>query len=474
MRRSRFILLSVLVLALLALGACGGQTPAGDTGGDGGEAAQTEQEPTQPAASEGNEESTGGTEASGPEGCNIAAPDSPATIDMIGWAFPITEFYAKELEKCNDVENLTVNTQLLDSGSAQEQARLALSSGGTPPFEIVHADDGFIVQIGSEGWLYPLDDLIETYSDEYNLGDISDNLWGVGTIDGKRYGVPIVANTMMLMYRQDLLDKYNLEVPETYDDVIAACETLQQEDSIVMPFTMNLHAGWAWRTEFHNFLKGYGGKWLNDDNTPAFNSPEGVAAVEKMLDVVDACMGEEGLTWSIDDSEVGLETGDLAMANIWASRAANMKDPELSSFVEEIQYAPAPRPKAGGPHGGPAAVDFYTIPADTEVDPDLIFRTIMEAADQESQMGAAELAIVTRQSVMESEVSGSYVPPARETIENGAGNYGSNPAVFLARTAIANNLPNVATGSMTPQEALDAAAEAYVQEATAQGFLDEQ
>jgi len=402
--------------------------------------------------------------------CNVQPPAEKTRVNMIGWTYPIVDFYAEELEKCNQVDNLIVNTQMLDSGSAHEQIRLALSSGETSPYDIVTTDDPFVVELANEGWLLPLDDLIEKYRDEYDLGDIPEGIWEAATVNGKIYGIAVEANTMHLFYRPDLLEKYNLAVPDTYDDVIAACEVLKQEDSIDLPFTINLHAGWAWRIEFHNFLKASGGTWLNEDSTPAFNSPEGVAAVEKMKQVVDACMGEEGLTFSIDDSEIGMETGALAMVNTWATRAANMDNPEKSEYVGKIDFAPAPRVVPGGPHAGPAAVTFYSIPAKTKVDPDLIFRIIMEATDFQSQLGAAALGIPVRSSVVD-KAEARYLPAAMETIANGAGNYGTNPAVAIAEVAIANWLPKVGSGELTPQEALDAAAEEYIEEATAQGYL---
>ena len=148
-------------------------------------------------------------------------------------------------------------------------------------------------------------------------------------------------NTRHLFYRPDLLEKHGVDVPETWDDVIDACGVLSAEDSIVIPFTIQLHAGWAWRSEFGNMLLGFGGKPLNDDNTPAFNSDEGVTALEKLVEIVDACMGEEGLTYSIDDSQIGIATGELAMAFTWASRAASMDDPDFSDYVGGIDFAPA-------------------------------------------------------------------------------------------------------------------------------------
>jgi ABC-type glycerol-3-phosphate transport system substrate-binding protein len=404
--------------------------------------------------------------------CNVTPPETATVIDMIGWSFPITDFYANELRACNAVDNIRVNTQLLTSADAREQVRLALSGGGESPFEIIHADDAFIVELASQGWIMPLDDLIAQYADEYDLYDIPAQLYASATYNGQIYGIPFTANTMHLFYRMDLLEQYDIAVPETYDDVIAACNTLRDAEEIELPFTMNLHAGWAWRVEFHNFLGSFGGTWLNEDNTPAFNSEAGVAAVTKMLEVVEACMGSEGLTYSIDDSEIGMEQGDLAMMNIWASRAANMDNPDLSNYVGLIGFAPAPRANPEGRHAGPAAADFYVIPATTPVDPDLIFRVIMEAVDVESQTRAAQLGIITRASVAASGVGGRYLAAAAQTIAEGAGGYGPNPAVAVARVAIENNLPRVISEGLSPQEALDAAAEAYITEARNRGFLD--
>ena len=59
--------------------------------------------------------------------CVLDPPMEAAEINFMGWAFPITEFFAAELEKCDEVENLAVSIQLLDSPSAEEQANLALA-----------------------------------------------------------------------------------------------------------------------------------------------------------------------------------------------------------------------------------------------------------------------------------------------------------------------------------------------------------
>jgi ABC-type glycerol-3-phosphate transport system substrate-binding protein len=237
-----------------------------------------------------------------------------------------------------------------------------------------------------------------------------------------------------------------------------------------MPFTVNLSAGWAWEIEFFQMQRAFGGKFLDENNQPTFNDETGVNAVEKLVEIADACMGIDGYTFSINDQEVAVQIGTLPVTNMWASRAANMSDPERTDLVDVIAYAPAPRAEEGGPRAGSAWNDFYMIPANTTNDPDLIFRIIMEAADEESQREAAEIGMTTRLSV--AEFGGPYLPAANQTIVEGIGIYDKNQAVGIVRAKLAEFLPLVGTGELSPQEALDAAAAAYIEEATAQGFIE--
>jgi ABC-type glycerol-3-phosphate transport system substrate-binding protein len=149
-----------------------------------------------------------------------------------------------------------------------------------------------------------------------------------------------------------------------------------------------------------------------------------------------------------------------------------MDDPDRSAFVGGIGFAPAPAPAAGTPLGGSAWNDFYMIPTTTDVERELAFLVIMEAADIESQTRAADFGIVTRQSVAESGVGGRYLEAASQTIANGVGIYEANPAVPLVRTALSSILPLVGNGDLTPEEALAQAEAAYTAEATAQGFIE--
>jgi ABC-type glycerol-3-phosphate transport system substrate-binding protein len=401
--------------------------------------------------------------------CNVAAPAGATQVSMIGWTFPIMDFYASEIEACGEVENIDVNVQLLQSADAQAQMRLAASSTGASPYDIVHGSNNFINELASLDWLMPLNDLIEQYSEQYNLGDIDDSVFAAVTQGGNIYGIPIVINTQFFYYNTEILAAADVEPPQTYSDVIAACEAMDEDAlGIDFAFGMVLSAGWAWQLEWVNIYLAYGGELLDENNMPVFNNETGVAALELMSQIVDACMGEDGLLLSTDDLQAGIANGSIAMGHMWASRAAMMDDEELSDVVGLIEFAPALYPAEGSLRAAIAWADYLAIPATSEVDPAVAFSIIMEAADADSQAAATSLGLVPRNSA-----SGSaprYANAALQTIAEG-GPVSTNPARAIADTALGQFLPMVATGEMTAQEALDAAAELYTTEATTQGFI---
>ena len=397
--------------------------------------------------------------------CPIPEPADSVSVDVLGWEFPVTAQYAKEFEECNH-GNLSVNVQLLASADAQDQITLDLGTG-SPEFEVMQMTNS---TIGTHAVnLMDLTPLIEKYSEEFDLGDISDAMWGTGVVDGRMLGVPVISNTRHFFYNEQILSENGVTPPTTFAELIEACGALRgagYDD----PFNMNVAANWANDLEFHDIIKSLGGDYLNADNSPAFNSPEGLAAVEHMIAIRDACMSDAGRKFSIDDAEAALRAGELPMASIWASRAAAMDDEENSLVVGQIVFAPSLYTEEGSLRTGAAFVDLYAIPAETSVDPEIIFGVIMAATDLESQNAAAAHAAVSRSSA--SNPGGPRNSAALlQSIAEGVGSQGKNPALPLAQAAIGDELLDVLQNNADPATALANAEARYIEEATAAGFM---
>ena len=66
-------------------------------------------------------------------------------------------------------------------------------------------------------------------------------------MDGKTYGIVTDTHVQALYYNKDYFDQYNIAPPETWDDLLAACETLKNAgiDPIAVTGTYAPYMG-AW------------------------------------------------------------------------------------------------------------------------------------------------------------------------------------------------------------------------------------
>lgn len=448
---------SVAVLAALGLlaTACGSDN-SDDAGTD------------DPATTTTASGSTGGDVAAGmiSDDCPIPIPTEDVTIDLMGWEFPVTKAITDELQEC-DSDKMSINIQLLDNASAQDQITLDFSTGA-PQFEIVHATDS-LVGIWADN-LTDLSPFIEKYREEFELDQIPQAMWDGATVDGRILGVPLFSNTMHFFYNAEIFAENGLEAPDNYDDVIAACGVLKAA-GFDDPFNMNLSANWAWEIEFNNILGTLrSGDVINEDNTPAFNTPEGIAAANKVIEISEACMSDAGRAFGIDDSEAALRSGELPMAEIWASRAAQMDDPENSLVVGLIEFGPALRTSADSIRTGPAFVDYYAIPAGGEVDPETVFLALMAAIDVESQNAAAAHAAVARLGATNPDAPRNGEASAISVAE-GVGSRTKSPALPLAQGILGDALLEITSNGADPATVLAEAEATYIEEAKTAGFL---
>ena len=109
----------------------------------------------------------------------------------MGWEFPIITTYAEELEDC-EAGNYEFNLQFLDSTEARS-AMTQDAATGSPNFQLYQGSNSFIGELANQGFLMPLNDLIEQYSDEFGLDQIDQAFFDMASIDGNIYALPMVS-----------------------------------------------------------------------------------------------------------------------------------------------------------------------------------------------------------------------------------------------------------------------------------------
>ncbi|MEO0491921.1 MAG: extracellular solute-binding protein [Actinomycetota bacterium] len=398
--------------------------------------------------------------------CAIPNPEETVELDVMGWEFPIITAFADELDECTD-GNYELNYQFLDSTEARN-AMTQDAATGAPTFELYQGSNAFIGELANQGFLMPLNDLVEKYRDEYDLDQIDQAFWDMASIDGQIYAVPMVSNTMHLFYNEPALAEVGVDVPTTFEDAFAACADIQAAGYDI-GFLYMLSAGWAWQIEFDSVLGSLGVSPIDPvTGQPNFNGPEGIEAATTLKNMWEQCAPNASASYSTDDVQAAFQTGEAILGHTWASRAGAMDDPEASTVVGDIQYAQA-LTSGQGIAAAPAYIDGWGIPVGVEGDVDAIFLAMMAATDLESMEVAAEFGLVTRAGV--SNPDGPRDAAAAEaSLVNGRGADLTHPAAGIARAKLGEALVTILDGTSV-EDALAAAEEAYLAEAGEQGLL---
>jgi multiple sugar transport system substrate-binding protein len=246
-----------------------------------------------------------------------------------------------------------------DSSSAWHDSLAVWLSAQDPTIDIYGMDTPWVREFGTAGWAAPLNDQIPEFENFAPSG------LDTFSHQGNRLGVPVWGSITGLFYRADLLEEYGFEPPETFDDLIEAAETITADrpelSGFIWPGSKAETLVMVWASMLH----GFGGQYFEDDGSCAFNSPEGVAAVEFMKNVIDTGISPQEVTaWDSEAARTRFAEGEAVFLWHNADIVSWLDNEEKSAVVGNWGLIPTPAQPDGrhsGVTGGFAfAVNPYT------------------------------------------------------------------------------------------------------------------
>ena len=197
--------------------------------------------------------------------------------------------------------------------------------------------------------------------EEYGLeGDPNDSygyidkFWAEGSIydkEGTIYSIPFNKSTEVLFYNKTLFDKYNWDVPETWDDVIEICEAWKETSEYQQAQNEGKKVGGIGIDSEANFfitiIQQYGGEFTGfDENGKGeyrFDSVESRAALEWLVDEFNNGNTVTATYLGTDYCSDAFNAMQLPMT-LGSSAGAKYNVPYDGSFVTGI----APYPQMAG------------------------------------------------------------------------------------------------------------------------------
>ncbi|WP_375508371.1 ABC transporter substrate-binding protein [uncultured Caballeronia sp.] len=284
-----------------------------------------------------------------PYALKAGRPYAGQSIKVMAVSTPQFTALQKRTQEFTDLTGIEVKWSFVPFKALQEKVTsVGVAANGN--FDVVN----YLDQWGASYayWLMPLNDYIAR--DKLDLNDYPPAFLEALTINGKLNGLPLRSNVQMMLYRKDIFAKLGLKPPKTWQDLIDAGPKIRAAFPDVAPLgcyygadgnRQNLFA-WA------DFVRGAGGRILDDRGYPAWTSPKAMEATREYVGLMtknNLCGA--GATSNVEqDSRVAFQQGRSAVLPIWQwaySAATNPKDSTLTK--DQVGFAPMPAYKAGDP-----------------------------------------------------------------------------------------------------------------------------
>lgn len=259
-------LFMLFVIVALALAACGAPT-----------APATEP----PAAAPEN------TKAPAPAPANTEAPAAPAaepvTLTLGSWRVDDAEAWAKILTAFNaKYPNITVKFDPTNPPDYNATLRTQLETGTGPDLFFVRSFATGL-ELFEKGYIASLKDLPGLAE---NIPAAANAPWA--TAAGEPYAVPIAAVSHGIYYNQDLFAANGIEVPQTWEELMAAAEKLKAAG--IIPFGNGTKDAWdinevVMMALIPNNIGGLDGRMAYLDGKRCFNDADMVASFQQIKDL---------------------------------------------------------------------------------------------------------------------------------------------------------------------------------------------
>lgn len=234
---------------------------------------------------------------------------------------PRADAIKKLLPEFTELTGIKVNLDILPYPTLQERQGVALAQN-SGNYDVVHVDCVWVGQYAGQGWVVPVEDyIVETNPEVLNLDDYIPSILEELTMwEDVHYGLPFITAVFGLYYRTDIFEKYDLEVPETWEDLREVVRFINENETNVAGITMMGRRGVQLQCTWDGMLWSYGGDWYDKEYNPVINSPEAVASLEYMKSLLPYAV-EGVLSYDYSETAAAFAQGKAAMNLQWENAA---------------------------------------------------------------------------------------------------------------------------------------------------------
>lgn len=348
--------------------------------------------------------------------CDFENPSSATTVNVLAYNSSAVDPFTNTMVKSCTHDNVTVKHDPIDFGG-QVQKTVASLSGDKGSYDIIETYSYIIPTYAAEGKLQPLDDLLAKYSDKYQLDAISPEMRKLMSYDGKLYGLPMQAQTLILAYRKDVFDKLGLKPPTTFEELRDTAKKIQDSGEMKYPLALPWNAQADIVTGFGAAMGSQGTPYVDDSTKkPNLTSEASVKSLEQMKSLLPY-MDPQVTTFDQPKVQQQMYNGTAAMSIMFSGRMNDLLQQSNSKYYQDFAFAAPPAVFAGGKQYGALSVDGWSLPKNTSISPDLLFQLIAASVSEDASKSAVPAAYPAREGIATADNT-PYAEAADDAVKN--------------------------------------------------------
>jgi multiple sugar transport system substrate-binding protein len=224
------------------------------------------------------------------------------------------------------------------------------------PYEALH--DKIVLSQSANGYDVVLYDVIwpAEFAQYKLLEDVTDRIddktrkavlsgaWTTVEYDGKYYGMPWIADTKFLFYNKDMLKKAGFDhPPATWEELETQAKAIKDKGIVDYPLVWSWSQSEAAICDYTTILSAMGGKFLDADGKPVFNTGGGLKALQYMVGTLnDGVTNPNSREYAEEDVRRVFSSGQAAFALNWGYMYNLANDPKESQVAGHVGIVPAP------------------------------------------------------------------------------------------------------------------------------------
>jgi trehalose/maltose transport system substrate-binding protein len=230
--------------------------------------------------------------------------------------------------------------ELPDSADQQRQQMVQNTQIKNPKMAVLSVDVVWTAEFAAKGYVEALPP--DKFPTEGFLKPTVDS----ATYFNKLYAYPSTSDGGLLYYRKDLLNKYGLKPPTSFDEMKAACDKIEagEKDSKLGCFAGQYNKYEGLTVNFDEAVHGAGGVIVGEDGKPNVATPEATKGLQTLTDwFKDGHIPKAAITWQEEQGRKAFQDGELIFHRNWGYvyNLANKTDGS-SKVAGKFDVAPLP------------------------------------------------------------------------------------------------------------------------------------